>query len=82
MQQLRIVTAHPIDDLGDLVKRYGTRAAKVIEPQDANVHEAQDRLQRRLGLKVRIEDRKGKGRVIIEYADVDDFDSILNALGQ
>ncbi|HEV2619449.1 MAG TPA: ParB/RepB/Spo0J family partition protein [Acidobacteriaceae bacterium] len=51
-------------------------------PQDPNVHEAQDRLQRKLGLKVRIEDKKGKGRVIIEYSGVDDFDAILSALGE
>jgi ParB family chromosome partitioning protein len=51
-------------------------------PQDPNVREAQDRLQRRLGLKVHIEDRKGKGRVIIEYSGVEDFDAILSALGE
>ena len=56
-------------------------AAKAVA-QDPNVCEAQDRLQRRLGLKVRIEDRKGKGRVIIEYAGVEDFDAILSALGE
>jgi ParB family chromosome partitioning protein len=50
------------------------------EPEDPNVREAKDRLQRTLGLKVRIEDKKGKGRVIIEYAGLEDFDSILTAL--
>jgi ParB family chromosome partitioning protein len=50
------------------------------QPDDPNVREAQDRLQRTLGLKVRIEDKKGKGRVIIEYAGLEDFDSILTAL--
>jgi len=44
------------------------------------VHEAQDRLQRALGMKVRIEDKKGKGRVIIEYSGLDDFDLLLTAL--
>ena len=48
--------------------------------QDPNVREAQHRLQRSLGLKVRVEDRRGKGRVIIEYANLDDFDSLLTAL--
>jgi ParB family chromosome partitioning protein len=51
-------------------------------PDDANVRAAQDKLQYRLGLKVRIEDSKGKGRVIIEYSGVDDFDLILRALGE
>lgn len=49
---------------------------------DPNVREAQEMLQRRLGLKVQIEDKKGKGKVIIEYSGVDDFDAILAALGE
>ena len=53
-----------------------------IEAQDPNVHEAEERLQRRLGLKVRIEDKRGKGRVVIEYAGIEDFDAILAALGE
>src|SRR5580692_4554201 len=54
------------------------KAADLIDP---NVREAQDRIQRTLGLKVHIEDKKGKGRVIIEYSGLEDFDSILTALG-
>ena len=56
------------------------KADKPEEIQDPNVREAQDRLQRTLGLKVRIEDKKGKGRVIIEYSGLEDFDAILTAL--
>ena len=55
--------------------------AKPTQPEDPNVREAQDRLRRTLGLKVHIEDKKGKGRVIIEYSGLEDFDSILTALG-
>jgi ParB family chromosome partitioning protein len=51
------------------------------QPEDPNVREAQDRLRRTLGLKVQIEDKNGKGRVIIEYSGLEDFDSILTALG-
>jgi len=58
------------------------KLAAAAEAQDPNVREAQDLLQRRLGLKVRIEDKRGKGRVIIEYAGVEDFDAILAALGE
>ncbi|HWW23519.1 MAG TPA: ParB/RepB/Spo0J family partition protein [Edaphobacter sp.] len=54
---------------------------KETQPEDPNVREAQDHLQRTLGLKVRIEDKKGKGRVIIEYAGLEDFDAIITALG-
>jgi len=63
-------------------KKRSEKASTATEAQDPNVREAQDRLQRRLGLKVRIEDKKGKGRVIIEYAGVEDFDAILTALGE
>ena len=50
-------------------------------PIDPNVREAQDRLQRSLGLKVRIEDKNGRGRVIIEYSRLEDFDTLLETLG-
>jgi ParB family chromosome partitioning protein len=54
---------------------------KPVKQLDPNVKEAQQNLQRTLGLKVKIEDKNGKGRVIIEYAGVEDFDAILAALG-
>jgi ParB family chromosome partitioning protein len=54
---------------------------KVKEPLDPNVLQAQLLLQRRLGLRVRIEDKKGKGRVTIEYANLEDFDLLMGALG-
>jgi ParB family chromosome partitioning protein len=57
------------------------KQAKPVEVVDPNVREAQDTLRRRLGLKVTIEDKKGKGKVIIEYSGVEDFDAILTALG-
>jgi ParB family transcriptional regulator, chromosome partitioning protein len=47
---------------------------------DPNVREAQDRLQRSLGLRVTIEDKNGRGRVIIEYARLEDFDTLLEQL--
>jgi ParB family transcriptional regulator, chromosome partitioning protein len=50
------------------------------EPVDPNVREAQDKLQRALGLKVRILDKKGRGQVIIEYARLEDFDALLEML--
>jgi len=53
---------------------------KVKEPLDPNVREARDLLQRALGLKVMIEDRKGKGRVIIEYSNLSDFDALLETV--
>ena len=53
---------------------------KEKEQLDPNVREARDLLQRALGLKVRIEDKNGRGRVIIEYSRVEDFDVLVEAL--
>jgi len=47
---------------------------------DPNVREVAERLQRVLGLKVRIEDHSGRGRVVIEYASLADFDALLEQL--
>jgi ParB family chromosome partitioning protein len=59
------------------------RAKKNPKPEtsvDPNVRDVQQRLQRALGLKVHIEDRNGRGRVIIEYARLEDFDALLEQL--
>jgi ParB family transcriptional regulator, chromosome partitioning protein len=48
---------------------------------DPNVREVQVQLQAALGLKVRIEDKKGRGRVIIEYGKLEEFDRLLEKLG-
>ena len=53
---------------------------KVKQPLDPNVREARDLLQRALGLKVSIEDKNGRGRVIIEYSRLEDFDALLETL--
>jgi ParB family transcriptional regulator, chromosome partitioning protein len=58
---------------------------KATEPKpepvvDPNVREVKDQLQRALGLKVTIEDRNGRGRVIIEYSKLEEFDALLEQL--
>jgi ParB family transcriptional regulator, chromosome partitioning protein len=54
---------------------------KTAAPLDPNVREAQRTLERSLGVKVEIQDRKGKGKIILRYGSLDDFDRILEALG-
>jgi ParB family chromosome partitioning protein len=56
------------------------KKAKGEPPIDPNVRAVQERLQRALGLKVYIEDHSGHGRVIIEYARLEDFDGLLEQL--
>jgi ParB family chromosome partitioning protein len=60
--------------------RAGKKEAKPELPIDPNVRAVQERLQRALGLKVHIEDHDGRGKVIIEYARLEDFDLLLEQL--
>ncbi|HTZ98321.1 MAG TPA: ParB/RepB/Spo0J family partition protein [Terriglobales bacterium] len=50
---------------------------RVVDP---NVRAAESELARLLGCKVRISDRKGKGKIVIEYSTLDDFDRVLEML--
>jgi ParB family chromosome partitioning protein len=47
---------------------------------DPNVRAEQRALEALLGVKVRIRDRKGKGRITIEYATLEDFDRVVTML--
>jgi len=49
-------------------------------PVDPNVREAQRSLESSLGIKVEIHDRKGKGKIILKYGSLEDFDRIVEAL--
>ena len=61
-------------------ERAAKKEPKPEPPVDPNVRAVQERLQRSLGLKVNIEDHNGRGRVIIEYAKLEDFDALLEQL--
>jgi ParB family chromosome partitioning protein len=50
--------------------------------RDPNVRAAEEQMQRKLGLRVEITDKGGKGTVTIQYTNVDEFDAILGALGE
>ena len=52
-------------------------AARWVDP---NVKAAQFELEQLLGVRVRIRDRKGKGKIVIEYSTVDDYERIVSAL--
>lgn len=56
------------------------RQERPAEPLDPNVREAQRTLERALGVKVEIHDHKGKGRIILKYGSLEDFDRIVEAL--
>lgn len=50
--------------------------------QDPNVKAAQDKIEFALGVRVRINDRHGKGKITIEYETLEDFDRVLEQLGK
>jgi ParB family chromosome partitioning protein len=55
------------------------KPAKLLDP---NVREAQRSLESALGVKVEIQDRKGKGKIVLKYGSLEDFDRIVEALAQ
>jgi ParB family transcriptional regulator, chromosome partitioning protein len=63
--------------LAPKTQQEGEQKENILDP---NVREVQESLQRALGLKVRIEDKKGRGRVIIEYGQLVEFDRLLERL--
>ncbi len=58
----------------------GGKPAKPERKVDPNVREAERAIARSLGMRVRIEDRGGKGRLIIEYGSLEDYDRLVVAL--
>ena len=54
-----------------------TGGARWVDP---NVRSAQVELERLLGVRVKIRDRKGKGKIVIEYSNVDDYERVVGML--
>lgn len=71
--------------LEDLVFNINVPTIKSDQPKpaeyvDPNVRAAQTELERILGVRVRIRDRKGKGKIVIEYGTLEDFDRVIEML--
>jgi ParB family chromosome partitioning protein len=74
-----------VAQLEELVDRTNIPLVKDETPQrarwvDPNVRAAQTEMERVLGMRVRIRDRKGKGKIVIEYATLEDFDRVVDML--
>jgi ParB family chromosome partitioning protein len=68
----------PIPGMPGVEKRERTSGgARWVDP---NVRAAQMDLERMLGVRVRIRDRKGKGKIVIEYHTVDDYERVVEML--
>jgi ParB family transcriptional regulator, chromosome partitioning protein len=53
-----------------------------VRYRDPNVKEAERQLMAALGTKVSIVDKGGRGKVVIEYKTLEDFDRIIESLGK
>ena len=62
------------------VKKSMPKAAGKARWVDPNVRAAQRDLERILGVRVRIRDRSGKGKITLEYSTLEDFDRVLGML--
>ena len=68
----------PLPDMpGVKKKEEQTGGARWVDP---NVRAAQVDLERLLGVRVRIRDRKGKGKIVIEYSNVDDYERVVGMI--
>ena len=70
------------DAVADFLHPMDRRAFQEIKEKlvDPNVKEAQRTLERVLGVRVKITDRNGKGKILLEYKSLKDFDHILEVL--
>jgi len=73
IEKLVFETNVPLQRQADAIRR----GARWVDP---NVKAAQRELEEALGVRVRIRDRKGKGKIVIEYATIDDFDRVVEML--
>jgi ParB family chromosome partitioning protein len=67
----------PLPDMPGVKKEKTSGGARWVDP---NVRSAQVDLERLLGVRVRIRDRKGKGKIVIEYSTVDDYERVVEML--
>jgi ParB family chromosome partitioning protein len=74
-----------VEQLETLVYEIGTPIQKGPQEKrsrwvDPNVRAAQRALEQKLGMRVRIKDRRGKGKIVIEYSSLEDYDRVLEML--
>jgi len=67
----------PLPDMPGVQKEKKSSGARWVDP---NVRAAQLDLERMLGVRVRIRDRKGRGKIVIEYSTVDDYERVVEML--
>jgi ParB family chromosome partitioning protein len=65
-------------------KKVGAASASedvtAAEPQAAHLEDLEAQLQERLGTRVRVEDRSGRGKIVVEYFSPDELNRLLDLL--
>ena len=79
VRTMRFGAHDPIQPLPQQPRRFADTPS-TRQTTDPNVAAAEQRLRDSLGMRVKIEDKAGAGRIILEYANLDDFDSIMARL--
>jgi ParB family chromosome partitioning protein len=74
LEDLVLGVARPPSDRAPRVEGGGARWV------DPNVKAAQRSLEEVLGMRVRIRDRNGRGRIVVHYDSVDDFQQVVRML--
>jgi ParB family chromosome partitioning protein len=84
---LAVKKAMSVRNLEAMIKKETSRTVEVIfrdkvETRDPHIKEFEDELMNLFGTKVRVKDKKGKGKIEIDYYNLDDLDRILELLGK
>lgn len=79
-KQLSVAQLTALVDYANLPDDSAADGAKPTRWVDPNVRAIQSELEQLLRCRVRISDRKGKGKILIEYASLDDFDRVIEML--
>jgi len=62
-----------------LVRSYANPSKKIAKPiKSADIRNLEEALAEKLGTKVSLEDKNGKGKLVIEYTSLDTLDGILS----
>lgn len=65
----------------ELLHPEGARTERPPRNVDPNVREAERRLEAALGVRVFIKDKNGRGKIVLEYRTLEDFDRVLEVMG-
>ena len=74
------LSVREIENLIRSASEGGTNRTKIKSPKDSGVSSAQEDLQKFLGTKVTIAHSKKRGKIIIEYYSLDDFDRVVQLI--